>query len=156
MAQPSVEQTAEIAKAAHGEQTDQIGDPYWMHLYAVNNLLPTDATEDERRVALLHDVLEDTTLTAADLTALGFSDEVVKAVELLTKPRDRHGTYFEWIRSIADSGNRMAIRVKVADNTHNSDPERVARLRLRHAGFNLDNRYALSLCILRQALDSHP
>jgi hypothetical protein len=37
-------------------------------------------------------------------------------------------TYVEWIRSIAASGNRGAIRVKLADNKHNSDPARAAQL----------------------------
>ena len=49
---------------------------------------------------------------------------MIAAVVLLS--RSEGVTYADWIRWIAASGNRMAIRVKIADNEDNSDPARVA------------------------------
>ena len=43
---------------------------------------------------------------------------------VLMLTRDGEKTYLEWIQSIADSGNRGAIKVKMADNTHNMDQSR--------------------------------
>lgn len=148
MTQPSVNETFEIVKTAHDGQVDKAGRPYWEHLLSVCRRLPEDATDDERRVALLHDVIEDTGLTALDLRSLGFSEPVVEAVQLLTRAKDS-GPYLEWIRAIADSGNRMAIRVKIADNEDNSDPQRVKHT---FGIGDLVKRYALSLHILRPAL----
>lgn len=44
-------------------------------------------TEQEKAVALLHDVIEDSDITAADLLASGLSNEVVTAVQILTKKK---------------------------------------------------------------------
>ena len=149
MEQPSVERTFEIMKIAHEGQTDRAGRPYWEHPLSVMRRLGDDASDDSRRVALLHDVLEDTSLDEDDLRALGFSETVVEAVVLLTRDKTSKGSYLDWIKGLAECGNRMAIRVKIADNEDNSDPERVKR----SFGLgDLPKRYALSLHILRPAL----
>lgn len=146
--QPSVNETLEIMRIAHEGQVDKAGRPYWEHPLSVCRRLPADATDDERRVALLHDVLEDTPVTARDLAALGFGEAVIEAVKLLTRPKDA-GPYLEWIKALSESGNRMAIQVKIADNEDNSDP---ARVRDAFGVADLVKRYALSLHILRPAL----
>src|SRR5262249_56758543 len=116
-------------KHAHADQTDKAGVPYWQHPVAVMQRLGDHASESERLAALLHDVIEDTGHTAADLRAMGYSNEVVEAVLLLSRPNgpDRP-TYLDWIRSLAASGNRTAIKVKIPDLEHKSPPARVARL----------------------------
>lgn len=73
-------------------------------------------------VALLHDVVEDTDVTVGSIRD-GFGDDVADAVSLLTRPRDV--TYAEYVRSIADSGNDVAIRVKMADLTQNMNLSRL-------------------------------
>jgi hypothetical protein len=96
----------------------------------------------------LHDVIEDTEYTADDLLAMGYPREVVKAVQLLSRPQgESRPNYMDWIRSIAASGNRLAIRVKIADNEDNCDPERVAALPPEARG--IVDRYEQSLRILR-------
>ena len=74
--------------------------------------------------ALLHDVLEDTSTTAADLVAAGIPHPVIDAVDAVTK-RDGEPveTYFERVRA-----NPWAVMVKTADNADNTDPVRVAEL----------------------------
>jgi (p)ppGpp synthase/HD superfamily hydrolase len=80
--------------------------------------------EDEtaRIVAALHDILEDTRVTPADLRAAGYSEHVRAAVDCLThRPSE---TYEETIERIAR--NPLARRVKLADLADNLDPKRPA------------------------------
>ncbi|QXL90552.1 putative metal dependent phosphohydrolase [Salmonella phage NINP13076] len=75
-------------------------------------------------IAALHDVLEDTDVTASDLVLLGFSNRVKDAVVLLTKKEGQSpDEYFQGIAS-----NYDAIRVKLADLRHNSDVRRLKGL----------------------------
>lgn len=148
---PTIEQTVAFIRKAHEGQTDKAGKPYHLHPEAVAARLGADAPEDDRIIALLHDVIEDTETTAEDLTAMGYSDHVVKTVGMLSRPAtEPRPTYMEWVRSIAMSGNLSAIRVKIADNEENSDPVRVAALPPEQQ--DIVNRYRQSLAILRPAL----
>ncbi|QXL90562.1 putative metal dependent phosphohydrolase [Salmonella phage NINP13076] len=75
-------------------------------------------------IAALHDVLEDTDVTAADLVMLGFSNRVKDAVVILTKKEGQSPEeYFENIAL-----NYDAVRVKLADLRHNSDVRRLKGL----------------------------
>jgi len=142
---PTIDETIAFIQKAHAGQTDKGGHDYWRHPVSVMNRLPNDATESERHAALLHDVLEDTEFTAEDLQALGYTDDVIRTVELLSRPPGL--TYMEWIRSLAVSGNRAAIRIKIADNEDNSDPARIATLPPEQQDIVI--RYERSLRILR-------
>ena len=147
----TLKETLDFMCGAHDGQTDKGGNPYWMHPVAVMNRLGPNASDTERMVALLHDVIEDTKYTEQDLIDMGWSTDVVNAVRLLSRPDgDNRPTYMEWIRSIAASGNRMAIKVKIADNEENSDPKRIAQLP--PEGRDIVKRYERSLKILRAAL----
>lgn len=145
---PSIEDTVNFISCAHHEQYDKGGNPYWWHPVSVMHRLGPDASHEEKLVALLHDVLEDTEWTAADLLAAGYSQAVVEAVQLLTRPEGP--TYLDWVRSIVATGNRLAIRVKIADNEDNSSIERVHYLPAKDQ--ERTKRYAKSLAILRPAL----
>lgn len=57
---PSIDETIAFIRSAHVGQTDKAGAPYWRHPVSVMERLGADATEDEKLVALLHDVVEDT------------------------------------------------------------------------------------------------
>lgn len=146
----TIDETIEFIKGAHAGQRDKGGNPYWLHPVAVMMRLPSDATQEERQVALLHDVIEDTPLTASHLLAAGFSQNVVDAVVLLSRPTGpERPTYINWIKKIKASRNEMAIRVKIADNEENCDPERIAQLPEDQRGIR--HRYERSLAILRGA-----
>lgn len=152
---PSINETIAFIRRAHANQVDKGGSPYWLHPVSVMKRLPADATDDERRVALLHDVIEDTETTASDLLAMGYSKAVVDAVVLLSRPEgDSRPTYMEWVCSLAASGNKMAIRAKIADNEDNSDPMRIANLPPNER--DIVRRYERSLKILRMALIPSP
>jgi (p)ppGpp synthase/HD superfamily hydrolase len=65
-----------------------------------------------QQVALLHDVVEDTRLTADDLVAAGFEEGVITDVETLTRdPEDSYAKYIEKV----NEGTLTAIAVKTAD-----------------------------------------
>ena len=116
----------DIAANAHAGQTRWDGSDYIDHPVRVSTALLTDAAV---ATALLHDVLEDTNTTAADLEAAGISREVIEAVEALTR-RDEE-TYAEFIERAA--GNELARAVKLADLADN--------LRDLPADHSLRNRY---------------
>lgn len=112
-----------IAADAHINQKDKGGNPYILHPLKVMHYLKTDDFQ-LMAIAALHDVLEDSDVTAADLVLWGFSNRVKDAVVLLTK-RDRWSAedYFNGIAKSYD-----ATRVKLADLRHNSDVRRLKGL----------------------------
>lgn len=147
---PTIPETIEYMKKAHEGQMTKGGDPYWTHPLAVMELLPADATEDERHAALLHDVIEDCGVTVADLQAAGYSQRTIDIVTLVTRPSGPM-TYLEWIMSIAALGDIGAIRVKLADNRHNAQPDRIAKLPEQER--DIVKRYERSMRILQAALE---
>lgn len=111
----------EIAEKAHQGQLDKIGRPYIDHPRRVAARLDTP---DAKAAALLHDVIEDSDLTADDLRAEGIPPGVVHAVVLLTRRADVPDA--EYYRRIL--GDELALTVKLADLADNSDPRRLARI----------------------------
>ena len=75
----------------------------------------------ERATAYLHDVLEDTALTAEDLQREGFPVEVIQAVRCLTRTEGED--YEDYIERVKD--NPIAVRVKLSDLHHNMDRNRL-------------------------------
>ena len=103
---------------AHKNQKDKSGLPYVFHPF---HLAEQMTTEEEIVVALLHDVVEDTDYTFADLENEGFGDSIIEALKLLTHQPDTD--YMEYIRNIKT--NPLATAVKLADLQHNSDVSRL-------------------------------
>ena len=105
-----------IAYDAHLGQLDYNGVPYIFHPY---HLAEQMDDEISCTVALLHDVVEDTSITFADLEKK-FPEQVVESVMLLT--HDEKVDYFDYIRKIKT--NAIAAKVKLADIKHNSNEAR--------------------------------
>ncbi|MBQ9165969.1 MAG: bifunctional (p)ppGpp synthetase/guanosine-3',5'-bis(diphosphate) 3'-pyrophosphohydrolase [Oscillospiraceae bacterium] len=109
----------QISFHAHRDQTDKGGMPYVFHPVHVAEMLET---EEEICTALLHDVVEDTDWTLDDLRREGIPESVLTAIALMThNDGTPYLTYVARLRS-----NPIARRVKLADLTHNSDPDRPA------------------------------
>lgn len=115
---PLTKKAAVIAYKAHMNQYDKSGMPYIFHPMHLAESMPDELTT---ATALLHDVLEDTTITADDLANDGIPEEVIAALRLLTRKDDED--YFAYVRKI--KGNSIAYTVKIADLKHNSDTSRL-------------------------------
>ena len=114
----TLEKAIEIAAKAHSGQTDKAGTPYILHPLRV--MLRVN-TPDEQMTAVLHDVVEDTSITLDDLREEGFSVKVIAAVDALTK-RDGE-TRVDAAKRAAE--NPIARIVKLADNAENMDLSRI-------------------------------
>jgi guanosine-3',5'-bis(diphosphate) 3'-pyrophosphohydrolase len=115
----TLEQAIEIAARAHAGQVDKAGAPYVLHPLRV---MLSVKTPHEQMAAVLHDVVEDTPVTLEDLRAQGFPQEVLEAVEALTKRKGE--TRLEAARRAAR--NPIARVVKLADVTDNLDLGRIS------------------------------
>lgn len=103
---------------AHKEQVDKSGLPYVFHPFH----LAEQMTEELTTVtALLHDVIEDTHYTLSDLREMGFPEEVLDALRLLTHDDDT--PYLDYVARL--KSNPIARAVKLADLRHNSDLTRL-------------------------------
>ena len=109
-----------IAFDAHRDQVDKTGLPYIFHPF---HLAEQMHDEISTCVALLHDVIEDTPVSFEDLTSQGIPGAVIDTLRLLT--HDDALSYMDYIHQIRNSGNSVAIGVKLADLQHNSDITRL-------------------------------
>lgn len=115
----TLERAIAIAAEAHAGQVDKGGEPYILHPLRVM-LRMTSSTE--RMAAVLHDVVEDTSVTLDFLRAEGFPLEVLSAVDALTKRRGESRIAAAH-RAKQDPVARL---VKLADNAENMDLSRIA------------------------------
>ena len=107
-----------IATKSHQGQIDKAGQPYILHPLRV---MFSRKNETERICAMLHDVIEDTDITLDCLRSEGFSEEILSALDALTR-RDSE-TYDEFIDRIIN--NNIASHVKLADLCDNMDILRI-------------------------------
>jgi (p)ppGpp synthase/HD superfamily hydrolase len=122
----SYERAIRFAVNAHKRVFDKAGMPYILHPLRVAEALDT---EEERIVAVLHDVVEDDPNTSIGDIYKAFGDVVGDAVDCMTK-LEKVGGKFESYREYLDRvrANPIALRVKLADMTDNSRPDRLASL----------------------------
>ncbi len=100
------------------EQQDKAGLPYVFHPFHVAEQMEDEVTVT---VALLHDLVEDTEVSFQDLSELGFPEEVIQALEILTKEESED--YDSYIQRVA--GHSIARKVKIKDLEHNMDLSRL-------------------------------
>lgn len=122
-----LEKCIAFAVDAHKGQIDKYGRPYILHPL---HLMSQMDTEEEMMTAVLHDVVEDTDYTLADLRDLDLPEAVVQAVGLLT--HDKKATsYDEYVRRLKPDD--IARKVKMADLEHNMDVRRLHEVREKDA-----------------------
>lgn len=115
---PTLEDAIRLAVEAHYGQRDRNGQPYILHPLRMMFRLETDT---ERIVGVLHDVIEDTSYTEDDLRQTGYSEEILQALNCVTR---REGEpYEEFV--LRARANPIGRRVKLADTEDNMDLRRM-------------------------------
>ena len=115
---PLTKKALKLCFQAHKEQLDKVGIPYVFHPFHL-----AEQMDDEISTvcALLHDVIEDTDITAETLEQMGFPKEVLDVLRLLTHAEGV--PYMDYVKQI--STHPVATKVKIADLLHNSDVTRL-------------------------------
>ena len=111
---------------AHGSQTRASGDPYYSHPIEVAGILTDLHLDDETIVtAILHDTIEDTLATPAEIKKL-FGKNVARLVDGVTKlskieAQSENQRAAENLRKflLAMSDDIRVLLVKLADRLHN-------------------------------------
>lgn len=137
----------EIVTVLFDNDTDKGGYPYLNHLMKVYKSV---TSEEEKVIALLHDVIEDKDVTKKDLIEIGFPEKVANDVECLT--RSKKDEYQDYIDKVVKSGSLEALHVKMADLKHNMDLSRIKNPT--EADFDrVENRYKRAYTKITNKLD---
>ena len=113
----TIEDAIALAVETHRGQKDKAGEPYILHPLRLMFRLGWDVPEAAKIAAVLHDVVEDSDgkVTLADLRQLGYTEEVIDAVALLSRrPSDTYEQFIE--RLLPNAIARMVKRVDLEDN----------------------------------------
>ncbi len=132
-----------IARQAHAGVDDRHGIPYICHVERVAAAAP----EHARAVAWLHDTVEDTSVSSADLADAGASPEQLRALELVTRPAEL--TYMDYVRRLAAGpgpAGAIARAVKHADLHDNLNRPRTPEMD------GIERRYLRALKIVHGAM----
>ncbi|TFD30306.1 HD domain-containing protein [Cryobacterium cryoconiti] len=146
-AQPSpLHDAITLARTAHTGQVDRVGVAYIYHPLAV--MQRVSGTE-AKIVGVLHDVVEHTDTTLADLRSRGFAEHIVEAVDAVTKVKGE--SIEEYLARV--KANPLALIVKKADLSHNADPARQTGLSAASRG-RLMQKYERSALLLGTTLET--
>ena len=116
------ERSHALVEKLFSEKLDKGNSNYLNHLEHVSQ----DFKEDRKKsMALMHDVLEDTEVTRKDLESLGYDDDFIQVLELLTNTYD---SYEEYIEHLLNANNKDAFEIKMKDLLHNMDLTRVKKI----------------------------
>lgn len=107
-----------LAVQAHQGQLDKGGKPYIFHPLRIMLQLEN---EEDQIIAVLHDVVEDTDWTLIRLRSQGFSEEIISALDSLT--RRGNEDYDDYISRLLL--NPIACRIKLLDLRDNLDLARI-------------------------------
>ena len=97
-----------IAVDSHSGQVNKKGDPYILH--PLRMMFKADTIE-EKIIAVLHDVIEKTSIDLEYLRSVGFNDIILLAIDALSrKPEENYDQYIDRV-----SENKMATKIKIID-----------------------------------------
>lgn len=107
-----------LAYNKHHHQFDKAGYPYFAHVLHIAERMNT---EEETIAALLHNILEDTEVSQKEIEDLGFNQDIIEAIKLLT--HKNYIPYMEYIENL--KSNDLARKIKIQDLKHNLDTSRI-------------------------------
>jgi len=113
-----LEKAIEIAVEAHRGQLDKAGKIYILHPMRV---MLRGRNETEMIVGILHDAVEDTPITIDMLKLEGFSEEILSAIECITKHEgEEYGAFIDRVLT-----NPLATQIKLYDMEDNLNRDRI-------------------------------
>ena len=101
-----------IACEAHQGQFSINGEPYILHPL---RLLIKAKSNEERIIAVLHDVIEKTNISLADLKNKGFNQNIINSIDSLSRRRGE--SYVDYIGRLMQ--NRISVKIKLLDLADN-------------------------------------
>ena len=101
-----------IACDAHQGQSSINGEPYILHPL---RLLIKAKSNEERIIAILHDVIEKTNISLADLKNKGFDQNIISSIDSLSRRRGE--SYVDYIGRLMQ--NRISVKIKLLDLADN-------------------------------------
>ncbi len=118
-----VEKAIGIIKKYHGSQKRKSGEPFYFHPITVAQLvLDFDQDEDTIIAALLHDIVEDTSMSLVQVEAM-FGPGVARLVDGVTKldkgTRRLSLSSYENTKKLLDEEEKRILKIKLADRIHN-------------------------------------
>jgi hypothetical protein len=112
---PLTKKALKLCFEAHKNQVDKTNMPYVFHPFH----LAEQMTDEYSTVcALLHDVVEDTDYTFEDLESMGFPNEVIEALKLLTHLEDV--PYMDYVQALKDNPDWWTCDVNYSRYNHDS------------------------------------
>jgi len=101
-----------IACEAHQGQSSINGEPYILHPL---RLLIKAKSNEERIIAILHDVIEKTNISLLDLKNKGFDQNIISSIDSLSRRRSE--SYIEYIERLMQ--NKISVKIKLLDLADN-------------------------------------
>jgi (p)ppGpp synthase/HD superfamily hydrolase len=127
----------DLAKQYFKNKFDKGGEDYIEHPYRVSSTICDKLTSDENNttderelykkaeiVALLHDIIEDTDCTLDILHEHGFDEDIINAVDAISRKEDEK-YYATFIKRVSE--NQIATIVKIYDLEDNMDVKRLPK-----------------------------
>lgn len=149
--------SAVLVRILFKDKKDKAGEPYVGHLLRVSNKM---TSIDGMIAGLLHDVVEDIpSIEFNDLLDIGIPEHIVETLRLVTKKPtikklskvDKIRLYNEEIDNIIDSGDNLALELKIADMSDNYNPDRLNKLSIEQLVW-FNEKYAKNLAKLRNVM----
>ena len=101
-----------IACDAHQGQSSINGEPYILHPL---RLLIKAKSNEEKIIAVLHDVIEKSNISLADLKNKGFDQNIISSIDSLSRRKSE--SYVDYIERLMQ--NRISVKIKLLDLTDN-------------------------------------
>ena len=101
-----------IACESHQGQFSINGEPYILHPL---RLLVKAKSNEEKIIAILHDVIEKTNISLADLKNKGFDQNIISSIDSLSRRGSE--SYFEYIERLMN--NKISVKIKLLDLADN-------------------------------------
>ena len=101
-----------IACDAHQGQSSINGEPYILHPL---RLLIKAKSNEEKIIAVLHDVIEKSNISLADLKNKGFDQNIISSIESLSRRKSE--SYVDYIERLMQ--NRISVKIKLLDLADN-------------------------------------